>query len=111
MCCYDELIVPLLQRMSNLEKLDLCLVISCNGDFIDGNNLRKDAINHLPRLNKMTVNIRSVIGYNDQIDSRSTEDIQHTFEDIKDNQVKGFVTFYINERIPRVNQISFLLND
>ena len=56
---YDELIVPLLHRMLNLEKLSLYLVTSVRKTFIDGNDLKKNIINHMPRLNKFTFNIRS----------------------------------------------------
>ena len=33
---YDELIVPHLQRMSNLEKLSLNLIIEVKNTFVDG---------------------------------------------------------------------------
>ena len=40
---YDEIIVPLLQRMNNLQKLALCLKNDCEEKYIDGN----DGINRI----------------------------------------------------------------
>ena len=43
---YDKVIVPLLNRMLNLEKLDLHLVVD-RYKLIDGNDLKKDIITHV----------------------------------------------------------------
>ncbi|CAF5222639.1 unnamed protein product, partial [Rotaria magnacalcarata] len=37
---YNELIVPFLHRMVNLEELDLHLVVHCEKRFVDGYNLK-----------------------------------------------------------------------
>ncbi|CAM4791269.1 unnamed protein product [Rotaria magnacalcarata] len=37
---YNELIVPLLHRMVNLEELDLHLVVHCEKRFVDDHNLK-----------------------------------------------------------------------
>ncbi|CAF3764288.1 unnamed protein product [Rotaria sp. Silwood1] len=58
---YMDLIVPLLHRMLNLEELILYLVLNSTEKFIDGDNLTKNIINHVSRLNKFIFNIRSVI--------------------------------------------------
>ncbi len=60
-CDTLTLIVPLLHRMSNLESLALYLVIDYykKNRFIDGNHLKKNLIDHLPRLTKFAFNIRS----------------------------------------------------
>jgi hypothetical protein len=91
---YDELIVPLLDRMSNLEKLDACLTNSRDNRFIDGYDLKKDIINHMPRLNKFIFNIRSIILYHNQIDLPSNEDIQYTFRDFKDDHIISCVDYF-----------------
>ncbi len=57
---YDELIVPLLHRMSNLEELSVDLTILNRKTFIDGNNL-KDTIDPMVRLKKFTFKIHSKI--------------------------------------------------
>ncbi|CAF2853826.1 unnamed protein product [Rotaria sp. Silwood2] len=91
---YDELIVPLLQRMSNLEKLDLYLIVCGKQTFIDGNELKKNIINHMSRLNKFSFNIRSIIRLYNQINLASNQDIQHTFEDFQDNQIISCVDYF-----------------
>ncbi|CAF3878103.1 unnamed protein product [Rotaria sp. Silwood1] len=91
---YDELIVPLLYRMSDLEKLDLSLIISGKETFVDGNDLKKNIINKMLFLNKFTFNIRSFSHFYNQINIPSNEDIQHTFNDYKDNQIISCVDYF-----------------
>ncbi|CAF0887525.1 unnamed protein product [Rotaria sordida] len=72
---YDDLIIPLLHRMSNLEKLYLYLF--CEREvFIDGSEMKINIINHMPRLNTLTFNIHSSIYFNNQINLKSNGDIQ-----------------------------------
>jgi hypothetical protein len=59
--------------MFNLEKLDLDLVICCKNAFIDGNSLKKNIINHMPKLNKFTFNIRSTVRLDNQINLLSND--------------------------------------
>jgi len=47
--------------MLNLEELTLYLDLRSFKIFIDGNNLKENIINHLPRLNKFVFNILSVM--------------------------------------------------
>ncbi|CAF3166347.1 unnamed protein product [Rotaria sp. Silwood2] len=91
---YHELIVPLLHRMSNLEELDLSLIVSSKKKFIDGNDFNKNIINHMPRLRKFTFNIRSSIRLHNEIDLPSNKDIQKTFINIIDNQVISCVDYF-----------------
>ncbi|CAF2565517.1 unnamed protein product [Rotaria sp. Silwood2] len=72
---YDELIVPLLHRMLNLEKLDLQLELDRNKGFINGIDLKENIINYMPRLNKFTFNIRLFNRLPNQINLPSNEDI------------------------------------
>ncbi|CAF3037323.1 unnamed protein product, partial [Rotaria sp. Silwood2] len=58
---YDELILPLFYRMSNLEKLDVYLSIFVLEKFIDGNNLKKNILNRMSQLNQFSFHIRSYI--------------------------------------------------
>jgi hypothetical protein len=62
---YDELILSLLYRMSNLEQLNLYFVIFGRETFIDGNNL-KNITNYMPQLNQFMFNIRSRISHIEQ---------------------------------------------
>ncbi|CAF1444063.1 unnamed protein product [Rotaria sordida] len=91
---YDELILPLLHRMPNLEELDLYLIVNCKTEFIDGNNLKNNIFNHMPRLNQLTFNIRSIISHRNKINLPSNEDIQHTFRDFTDNKIISCVDYF-----------------
>jgi hypothetical protein len=96
---YDALVVPLLQRMSNLEKLGLYLIVCGKQSFIDGSELKKTIINHMSRLIKFSFNIRSIVRlHNNQINLPSNEDIQHTFKDFEDNQIVSCVDFFPKDK-------------
>ena len=69
--------------MSNLESLYLYLVPHNINRFIDGNDLKKNIINYMPRLNKFLFNIRSIIDFNNQISLLTNDDIQRTFINFK----------------------------
>ncbi|CAF5021147.1 unnamed protein product, partial [Rotaria magnacalcarata] len=47
---YDELILPLIYRMSNLEELGLSFTTTVDETFIDGNNLKQHILNHMSQL-------------------------------------------------------------
>ncbi len=53
--------------MLNLENLNLYLIVCRNKEFIDGNDLKKNIINHMSQLNKFIFNIRSNISLTDQM--------------------------------------------
>ncbi|CAF4120912.1 unnamed protein product, partial [Rotaria sordida] len=91
---YDELIVPLLNRMLNLEELDLHLRVDRYKGFIDGNDLKENIINYMPRLNKFTFNICLFNRTSNQINLRSNEDIQRTFKDFKNNQIISCADYF-----------------
>ncbi|CAF1445988.1 unnamed protein product [Rotaria sordida] len=93
-CVYDEIIVPHLQRMINLEKLALYFVADCDEMFIDGNNLQKNIISHMSRLNHFIFNIQSMVTYDKLNYFPSNEDIHHTFTNFKDNQVISCVDYF-----------------
>jgi hypothetical protein len=90
---YDDVIIPLLHRMSNLEQLFLYFVPYRKTKFIDGNDL-KNIINYMPRLNKFVFNIRSIIRGHVPDNSPSNADIQHTFKDFKDTQIISCVDYF-----------------
>ncbi|CAF4782857.1 unnamed protein product, partial [Rotaria magnacalcarata] len=66
--------------MSNLEQLGLYIEI-VNTTFIDGNHLKRDIINRMPRLNQFTFHINSFMSICNPLDFSSAEDIQRTFID------------------------------
>jgi hypothetical protein len=84
---YDNLIIPLLQRMINLEELTLYLIIVDKQTLIDGVDLKKNILNHMSQLKKFSFAIRSNIYLNNEIHLPSNDDIQNTFKDFKNNEI------------------------
>ncbi|CAF1262621.1 unnamed protein product, partial [Rotaria sordida] len=78
---YDNLIIPLLRRMINLEELKLFLsVIRFDSTYIDGIQLHDEVLIYIPRLNKLTFSIDTILSNNNiKIDLRSNEEIQRSF--------------------------------
>ncbi|CAM4895206.1 unnamed protein product [Rotaria socialis] len=78
---YDDLIIPLLRRMTNLEELILNLsIIRVDSNYIDGLQLYDDILIYMPRLNKFIFSIdTSVVEKNIKIALSSNEDIQRSF--------------------------------
>jgi hypothetical protein len=91
---YDKLILPLLYRMSNLESLNLSLSISVKETFIDGYNLKNKIVNHMPRLNQFTFDIRSIMRINKQMILPSNENIQNTFKDFQYTQIICYIDHF-----------------
>ncbi|CAF1393716.1 unnamed protein product [Rotaria sordida] len=84
--------------MSNLEELDLHLVVYCEKRFIDGYDLKYNIINNLLRLNKFIFNIRSCLPLNDQIYISSNEDYQRSFNGFKNNKIISCVDYFSNRQ-------------
>ncbi|CAF4056882.1 unnamed protein product [Rotaria sordida] len=103
---YDELIVPLLHRMINLEELGLYVKICDKNIFVDGHDLKKNIINKLLRLKKIQFYIRSTIGLN-QINLPSNEDIQYTFEDFHDNHIISYIDYFSDTQQGRCHIYSY----
>ena len=83
---YDRLILPLLQRMSKLEQLHLCLFIGSR-PFIDGDNLKLNILSHMPLLTKLTFHICTLTRFYNQINCPSNQTIQQTFQDFKNQNI------------------------
>jgi len=78
---YDDIIVPLLRRMINLEKLKLYLsILRFNSTYVDGIQLYDEILIYMPRLKKFYFYIEvSVYNKDIRIDLLSNEDIQNSF--------------------------------
>ncbi len=105
-CFYDELIVPLLQRMLNLEKLELSIAAQRNA-LIDGNHMKINIINHLPRLNKFTFHIRSLVKVSNPTHVISNEEMQDTLTDLRNNQVISYVDHFLKEKFIQCHFYSY----
>ncbi|CAF0866886.1 unnamed protein product [Rotaria sordida] len=75
----DEIILSLLSRMSNLERLDLYIIFDCQTTFIDGNYLKKNILNSMTKLNEFHFSITSHISNVMKLNLPSKKDIQQTF--------------------------------
>ena len=91
---YDELIVPHLQRMTDLESLTLCLSINEQDKFIDGSNLTKNILNHMPHLNQFLFNIRSFASFDNQLRLPSNDEIQRSFRNCTDYEVVSYIDYF-----------------
>ncbi|CAF5037376.1 unnamed protein product [Rotaria sp. Silwood1] len=76
---YNEAILPLLYRMSNLEELGLCLT-------------------QMPRLNQFTFFIRSFMDICNEMSLPSTEDIQQTLIDFPFNKIISYVDNFADRK-------------
>ncbi|CAF1329991.1 unnamed protein product [Rotaria sordida] len=95
---YDKLILPLLYRMSNLEKLNLSLSISVEETLIDGYHLKNKILNHMSRLNQFTFDIHSMMNINNEIILPSKEDIQNTFKDFQYTQIISYMNHFLERK-------------
>jgi hypothetical protein len=96
---YDELVVPTLRRMINLEKLSLSLLIDCQRRFIDGNHFKANVLRHMPRLQDFLFNIRSVMRHElDLLHLQTNEDIQSTLTDLTAHPVVSYIDYFFRER-------------
>ncbi|CAF3742844.1 unnamed protein product, partial [Rotaria socialis] len=91
---YNELIVPLIYRMINLEELNLHLVVYCEKRFIDDYDLKRNIISHLLQLNKFVFNIQSRLPLNDQAYLSSNEHCQRSFNGFKNNKIISCVDYF-----------------
>ncbi|CAF4365582.1 unnamed protein product, partial [Rotaria sp. Silwood2] len=95
---YDELVLPFLHRMSNLEKLDLSINVGERKTLFDGNDFKMNIINHMPQLNKFTFNICSLSNFYNEINLPSNEDIQKTFSDFYDKQIIYWADYFPKQK-------------
>ncbi|CAF1109157.1 unnamed protein product [Adineta ricciae] len=88
-CSYDDKILPLLRRMSLLEKLTLYLPLH-RSTFIDGAHIQDEILANMPELQSFTFYIRT---YNrtGNLAHISSEDIQRTFTDNGQQHVVSIV--------------------
>ncbi|CAF4161791.1 unnamed protein product [Rotaria sordida] len=91
---YDNQVIPLLRRMTHLEKLTLYIRIDDRSRFVDGTNLHKNILIHMPRLDTFTFYISTDIQFDDSVDHLSDNDIQQTFTNIGYHKIACSVNYY-----------------
>jgi hypothetical protein len=82
--------------MSNLEELSLYF-FNHYDPIIDGDDLKKNIINHLTRLNKFTFYIHSMVALSRLVNLPSNEDIENTFKNFPSNQIISSVDYFSKE--------------
>jgi hypothetical protein len=92
---FDELVLPLLRRMINLEELILFLsVIRIDSTLIDGNELNNQVLIHMSHLNKFVFSINTCVMFQkNEIHVPLNEDIQHSFIGRQYGQIGSYVHF------------------
>ncbi|CAF1545259.1 unnamed protein product [Adineta ricciae] len=91
---YNETIPPLLNRMSNLERLGLYIGIDSKTTFIDGHFLKHNILNSLRKLNDFQFSIISYLSNVMQLNLPSTKDIEQTFTHFKSKHIISCVEYF-----------------
>ena len=98
---YDEQVVPLLRRMSNLEELSLLLsFIRFNSTFIDGKQLYNDFLMYMTKLQTFSFSIHTqLINQNVRIKLPSANDLRNSFFELGYKHIDAFADGdFINDR-------------
>lgn len=80
--------------MTHLEKLGLYIALSVRERFVDGNDLKRNILSQMQRLNQFTFDILSVMGTNNERNLPSKEDIQYTFRDFRDDEILSYIDYF-----------------
>ncbi|CAF3416395.1 unnamed protein product [Rotaria socialis] len=76
---YDDVVVPLLRRMTHLEKLTLYLRVRNRSSFVNGTHLHNEILVHMPQLHTFIFYISTENNINESVHRISNDDIQQTF--------------------------------
>ncbi|CAF3049737.1 unnamed protein product, partial [Rotaria sp. Silwood2] len=108
---YDNRVIPILRRMTYLEKLTLYIRIRNRAIFVDGTNLHTDVLIHMPRLHTFSFYFNTENQFNDSVHPLSDKDIQQTFTNIGYHQIACSVNYCRNYRaICHVFSLPFIFN-
>ncbi|CAF1225193.1 unnamed protein product [Adineta steineri] len=88
---YDDAVLPLFRRMSNLEELTLCLTVWCQKAVIDGKHLKTNILKHMPQLNQFTFFIHSFCHATHSMRLPSSEVIQKTIVDFPNDNITSYM--------------------
>lgn len=95
--CYDLSVVPLLQRMSNLEELHLSLQCYQQQSLIDGNHLKDNILRHLSHLRIFQFNICSFVDRYDRLNLLSNQYIRNTFQNFPTDEIVSSIDYFPEE--------------
>ena len=85
--------------MTHLESLTLYLAIEEQDQFVDGSNLTRNILSHMPHLNQFRFNIRSFVSFNNQLQLPSNDNIQRSFRNCTDDEVVSYVDYFPSKKI------------
>ncbi|CAF3738807.1 unnamed protein product [Adineta steineri] len=88
---YDNYILPLLQRMINLENLILCLRISWRSTYIDGFHFDNKIFIHMPQLRTFDFEITTSVPRIERGNQLTNHELQNTFIDERYRQVISYI--------------------
>ncbi len=95
---YDNCVIPLLHRMSYLEKLTLYIRSCTRTTFIDGTDLHRKILIHMPRLQSFYFYISTETNTDNSVNRLSDDNIRQTFTNIGYDQMACYVNYYCNSR-------------
>ena len=95
---YDELVLPLLRRMSHLEELTLYIHILDGSTFISGTYLDNEILIHMPRLHTFTFYFASENAVAGPVIQLSNMDIERTFADERYRHTGYMVDYFTSSR-------------
>lgn len=104
---YDEIIVPLLQRMNSLEKLALYFETDREEQYIDGNALNKDILNDMMQLNEFLFSIQTTVFRNKQISLITKKEIDQTFANDRKFPIIACVSYFSERKLGQCHIYSF----
>ncbi|CAF4599147.1 unnamed protein product, partial [Rotaria sp. Silwood2] len=96
---YDNKILPLLRRMSYLEKLTLYFRIENRDRFIDGTHLQNEILVDMPRLHSFNFYFSTHHNSADLFHHVSSQDIQRTFTNIGQQHVTSIVNYIYADHV------------
>ena len=91
---YDELLLPFVRRMLNLEKLDLNVEIHRRKGLVDAKELKEKIIDYMARLNKFTFNICSLRYVPVPVNILSNEEIERLFEKFPNDRIISCTNYF-----------------
>ncbi|CAF1323765.1 unnamed protein product [Adineta ricciae] len=104
-----DVIVSLLRRMINLEKLSLYLRVKCHHQPINGAHLI-DPLNHMPKLDSFTFYIGSSVETFDFSPKLSNASIQQTLTHIREDCVSNIHYLTDNNAVCHIFSVPFLFD-
>jgi hypothetical protein len=95
--------------MPYLKHLTLNFTAMFRSQFIDGTHIDNEILSHMPQLNTFTFHIATITRTSDMEYQQSTDDIQRTFVNWKQNEMKCCVDYFSND-IAKCHIYSFPYN-